>query len=456
MSSALAGGRAAARNLSDWGRLESSLVYSVERPGSVDELSAVLADATGVGRSVALRGAAHSTGGQSYAAGATVIDLRRLDRVPALDRERCEIRVQAGADWAAVTRAAEPLRLGPTTKQEFECFTIGGSIAANAHGKSIDHGPLISGVRSLRVMGADGEVSEVSRDRDPELFRGVVGGYGLLGIIVDATLGLVPDPAVRNAKPVMMDVEELIESYVGALSHDRSRMPLCYGFMDPACKRGFYLAYSIDDEASARGLDELRGHEPPVALFNAFVGVQRRSARARAAAIRATFAASRRPELTLRSRRLLLWEQPPRGLAGSVLQKYVVPVERFASFVRAAREVLESHRRRLPVMTPHFRFVPGDDEAMLPLSPSDGICFILSHLARPGDEDWRRSFADASSALVDAALAEGGRHYLTFDRTASRAQLLRGYPAWDRFVSLKRARDPGRLFTSSFFEAYER
>ncbi|MGH2924059.1 MAG: FAD-binding oxidoreductase [Solirubrobacterales bacterium] len=441
--------------ISDWGGLRRARVAAPRRPASEDELRAALLTAAESGTGVALRGYGHSAGGQSFGDRAAILDLRGLNRVLELDHAARTVRLQGGASWADVTRVAEPVRLGPTTKQEFETFTIGGSIAANAHGKSIDHGPLVGGVSSLRLMKADGSIVTASRNENAELFAATVGGYGLLGVIVEATLELVEDRPVSNEAPVMRDARELIASYIERVQSGREATPLCYGFLDGACRRGFYVAYVYDDDDRRAPLAQLERHEPPPGLFNAFVRVQRRSALARRAALRLTWAASRRSETTLRSRRLLLWDEPPAGLVGTLLQKFVVPVARFADLVERAGEILRRDRHELPVLTPHFRFVPANGEALLSLSPEDGIALILSHLARPGDRRWVSAFERATGELLEAALELGGRHYLTFDSVACREQLLRGYPGWDSFVALKRRHDPDQVFTSSFYERYE-
>ncbi|MBA2545844.1 MAG: FAD-binding oxidoreductase [Solirubrobacterales bacterium] len=444
-----------AATVTDSGGLQCATVPSSPRPASEKELRAVVLAAAASGTGVSLRGYGHSAGGQSFGEGAAMLDLRGLDRVVEFDPQARTIRLQGGASWAALTRAAEPHRLGPTTKQEFETFTIGGSIAANAHGKSVDHGPLIGGVRSLRLMKADGSIVTASRSENADLFAAVAGGYGLFGVIVDATLELVEDRPVRSETPLLLDAPDLIAAYVERLGSRREATPLCYGFLDPACRRGFYVAYVYDGDDREVPLEQLERHEPPPGAFNAFVRIQRRSALARRAALRITWAASRRSETTLRSRRLLLWDEPPAGLAGTLLQKFVVPVARFADLVRRAGQILDRYRGELAVLTPHFRFVPGNDEALLSLAPEDSIAFILSHLARPEDPRWTAAFERATGELLEAALELGGRHYLTFDSVASRSQLLRGYPDWDRFVALKRHHDPDRLFRSNFYERYE-
>ncbi|MBA2342948.1 MAG: FAD-binding oxidoreductase [Thermoleophilaceae bacterium] len=444
----------ASERVTDWGGLEHATVAATARPASEDELVGLVRAAADRGERLSLRGCGHSAGGQSFATGATMLDVRGLDRVLDVDPAARTARVQGGATWAALTPLLEPHRLGPTTKQEFEGFTLGGTVAANAHGKSIDHGPIGSAVRELRLLKADGEVVTLSRERDAELFHAVTGGYGLLGAVLDVELDLVEDRAVENSDLVALEADALAEDYVARVQSDRERMPLCYGFLDVRCERGFYVAYTYVEDRRERDLSELKRHEPAPALFNMLMRAQRHSAAVRRGALRLVRAGARGHDVTLRSRRLLLWDEAPSGLEGSLLQKYVVPAGRFASFLGRAREILRRHGDALPILTPHFRFVPGGDDALLSFAGEDGVCFILSHLTRNGDARWRRAFEAATGELLDACIEEGGSHYLTFDATASRDQLLRAYPQWDEFVALKRRHDPAELFTSSFWERY--
>jgi decaprenylphospho-beta-D-ribofuranose 2-oxidase len=440
--------------VTDWGRLRMATVANTARPSDEDELRELVRYAAEDGRKLTLRGVGHSAGGQSFADGAIMVDVRDLDRIIELDESRRTIRVQGGATWQTLTTVLEPARLGPATKQEFETFTIGGSIAANAHGKSIDHGPMGTSVRELRLLKADGETVTASREQNPELFRAAIGGYGLLGVIVDATLELVEDRPVENSERVFADTQPLIERYIERIHADRENTPLCYGFLDDVFRQGFYVAYTYTGAGRERPLEELERHEPAPALFNLLIALQRRSGFVRRRTLRMMWAATRRPEVTLRSRRLLLWDEPPSALERTLLQKYVVPVGNFTSFVERAGDVLRSHRDELPQVAPHFRFVPGGDEALLPLAPEDAVCLILCHLAKPEDERWRRTFEEVTGELLDACLDAGGHHYLTFDSTATREQLVRAYPRWEEFLAVKRRYDPETTFTSSFYERY--
>ena len=58
------------------------------------------------------------------------------------------------------------------------------------HGRYIGYGPLILSVQSIKIILDDGSVVMASREENSDIFFGAIGGYGGMGVIVEATLSL--------------------------------------------------------------------------------------------------------------------------------------------------------------------------------------------------------------------------------------------------------------------------
>ena len=102
--------------------------------------------------------------------------------------------VDAGVNLDQLMRAALPLGLWvpvlPGTRQ----VTIGGAIACDIHGKNHHSaGSFGNHVRSMDLLTADGEIRQLTPDGpEAELFWATVGGNGLTGIILRATIEMTP------------------------------------------------------------------------------------------------------------------------------------------------------------------------------------------------------------------------------------------------------------------------
>jgi decaprenylphospho-beta-D-ribofuranose 2-oxidase len=443
--------------ITDWGRIESAQVSRIVSVRSEDQLAQTVADAARCGSSVSVRGIAHSAGGQSFCPRAVVLDMRQFNKVLGLDTAACTIRVQSGATWGDITPLLESHGLSVTTKQEFDTFTIGGSLAANVHGKSVDYGPLIEAVDSFRLVKPDGIIISVSPSENAELFSGVLGGFGMLGPIVDATLKLVRDRVVRKCEIARMNLSELCRSYIQRIQAGGNCPPVCYGFLTPDCTRGFYVTYEYvesDGDWRPKG-DALQRDEVKPLIFDVFIELQRRSSWVRNRSLDIMWMTGGGAEETLRSRRLLLWDRPPRVFQGMLLQKYFVPKDCFVDFARSAGRIFDKYPD-LALAANHFRWVPGSAKALLAAAPEDSICMIPCYLARKGDARWTERLRNATHELLNAALELGGRQYLAFDIFANCEQFRRGYKRSPEFLALKRRHDPDVRFSSMLYEKFGR
>ena len=216
----------------------------VARPGSADEVAALLAEATSAGTPVTCAGGQTSTTGASITDRGIVLSLRGMDRVIDLDPKARIARVEPGVFVGELKRAcaAQGLLFAPDPTSEEEC-TVGGAVACNASGaRSLRYGATRPHVRALRVALADGSIAELRR---PSLEKNTVGyalahdpvdwfvgSEGTLGVVVEIELGLLPLPEQVIGLAIPFATEQDAIAFVVAARESRDVHPRCLEFFD--------------------------------------------------------------------------------------------------------------------------------------------------------------------------------------------------------------------------------
>jgi FAD/FMN-containing dehydrogenase len=136
-------------------------------------------------------GLGRSYGDACLNGGGTVVAARGLDRFVAFDEERgllaCEAGVSLGEILAAVAQRGWFLPVVPGTQH----VTVGGAIANDVHGKNHHRaGTFGAHVVELELLRSDVGRVVCSPTVHPELFAATIGGLGLTGIVLAATLRL--------------------------------------------------------------------------------------------------------------------------------------------------------------------------------------------------------------------------------------------------------------------------
>jgi glycolate oxidase len=197
---------------------------AVVLPETVDQVSAVLRYCHSVGLKVVPRGAGTSlSGGALPLNDGIVLGLGRFNRILELDYEnRCAV-VQPGVTNLAISQAAEGrgFYYAPDPSSQIAC-TIGGNVAENSGGvHCLKYGMTTNNLLGVEMVLMDGEVIRLGgKAMDPaglDLLGVVTGSEGLLGVVTEVTVRLLPRPETQRAVLLGFHSVEEAGACVGAV-----------------------------------------------------------------------------------------------------------------------------------------------------------------------------------------------------------------------------------------------
>jgi len=177
------------QTLTGWGNnpRQACNVYRPERPRDVGGIVREAQE-----RSLLARGLGRSYGDAALNESNGVILQTRLNRMLAFDDVEGTLTCEAGLSFAEIIDVFLPrgwfLPVTPGTK----FVTVGGAIAADVHGKNHHRdGSIGNFVQEIELLMASGEVLICSRESNANAFWATIGGMGLTGFILRATIRLM-------------------------------------------------------------------------------------------------------------------------------------------------------------------------------------------------------------------------------------------------------------------------
>ncbi|MFC2947532.1 FAD-binding protein [Virgibacillus sediminis] len=178
------------KQLAGWGNYPKESCY-IYRPETLGELKGLIKDAD-VDSQIAY-GLGRSYGDTALNKDSGVIGTDRLNHFLEFDEEKQTLTCEAGVSLADVIDVFLPRGYFPGVTPGTTYVTIGGAIANDVHGKNHhSDGSFSEYVLSFDLMIADGSIVTCSRTENEELFWATIGGIGLTGIILKATIQLIP------------------------------------------------------------------------------------------------------------------------------------------------------------------------------------------------------------------------------------------------------------------------
>lgn len=201
------------QELSGWGRYPR-LECTAFRPERVRELESALG-AEELPH-VICRGLGRSYGDAAVNAGGGVIDMSRMNRMLRFQEDTAELTCEAGVNLREIADTFVPrgffLPVTPGTK----FVTVGGAIANDVHGKNHHKAGTFSNfLTSILLLLPSGERIACSRSENEDVFWATIGGVGLTGIIIEATISLkaIPSAYVRVDYEQAKDLHDALQRF---------------------------------------------------------------------------------------------------------------------------------------------------------------------------------------------------------------------------------------------------
>jgi len=189
---------------------------AVTLPGSEDEVCRILALCHRLGVPVVARGAGTGlSGGALPHANGVLLSMARFMRIVEVDALARTARVQPGVRNLAISEAVAPLGLyyAPDPSSQIAC-SIGGNVAENSGGvHCLKYGLTVHNILALRFATIAGEMLEIGAPAldapGYDLLALVTGSEGMLGVVTEVTVKLLPKPqAARCVLAAFPSIEQ--------------------------------------------------------------------------------------------------------------------------------------------------------------------------------------------------------------------------------------------------------
>jgi len=421
----------------NWTGDERCMPVAIERPASLDQLSAAIAGTRSKGLPVRVAGAGHSFSDIVCSDG-LLLKLDRMAGVLDIDRSAGLVRAQGGITLRELSRRLVAEGLALANQGDIDVQTLAGAISTATHGTGARLPNISAQVAELKLVLADGSTLVCSSTREEAAFRAARVALGSLGAIAEVTMRCVPAFTLRgvDAPAPLADTLERFEEL--ALGNDHFEF-----FVFPHAKTALTRTNNRSEE-EPRPRGRVRAYADDVLLTNHAFELLCRTGRRFPARIPqinrlvTRLAGSR--ERVDRSAEIFA---TPR-LVRFTEMEYALPRERTPEAVRSVMEVIEQRGFAVPFPI-EVRTVAPDD-AFLSTAAGRESGFVAVHMYR--QMPWQPYFRAVESIMLKL----GGRPHWGKRHFQMAATLRPRYPDWDRFQAVRARMDPDGRFANPWTE----
>ncbi|MCD1116386.1 FAD-binding oxidoreductase [Chryseobacterium turcicum] len=421
----------------------------------ISQLKQVIQYAREKNLKISIAGAQHSMGGHSIYPKGILLNMLPYKHME-LDQKHNILTIGSGALWEDAINYLDKYGKSVAVMQAFSSFSIGGSMSVNGHGWQKNLPPISSSVVSFTLMNDKGEIINCSREENPELFKLVIGGYGLFGIILDVKLKVVDNVALKY-KSVAMNSDEYVSYYKKYITENEN-VNLVFGrlrisdkkFLDEAT-----IIYFEKSNTKALSLDQqhTKNKEIRRVIFRSSVdseyGKRLRWDLETGMNTILNNSVFTRNEL-LNGHVSLIENKDPNST--DLLHEYFIPERKFNQFIKDIRPILKDSEVDLLNIT--IRAVDKDEDSYMNYAREHVFGFVLLFNQKKTTQQ-ENAMKILTNKLVDMTIKNEGTFYLPYRLHINKAKMRKVYPQADSFFELKRKYDPQEIFENKFYLHYK-
>jgi FAD/FMN-containing dehydrogenase len=429
---------------------------AVETPRSTEEIPELVGRARDRGLRLKPAGGRHSFN-NSVRTRDVLVDLRHLDRVGPVDRDRGTATLEAGTTLARAIVALDAEGLHFPSLGSYSAQSIAGAIATSTHGSSLRHGCLSDIVLGLEAVTADGRVVRLSGD-DP-LLRALRAGLGQLAIVTRVEIACVPAfwltcsvtplpeeegfaTAVRRAREAeylnMLWLPYTGRTVVRTLTRVEAstRNATAAGQADAALRRNRLTNTAVDLAHFFAG--------------HAFLRLPRLLGRRYSGLIRDDYLADE--GCVDKSYNLFRYDKYHEPTSNHYLRlifntEHALDVASLEPALREVRDVLRAYAskgRYINYPRIHVRFCPRSDRTLVGLNAGRDTAYVGLYIVA---SIRHRPQIEVAEAVERVLIAHGGRPHWGKYRYARSDLYKQTYAGWPEFVRLRAELDPLGVFS---------
>jgi FAD/FMN-containing dehydrogenase len=376
---------------SNWSGSVTCQPRQIAMPQSEADVAALVQQAADMRQVVRVTGSGHSFL-PLCATDDVLVSLDHLAGVESVNRERLEATVFAGTKLHALGEPLSAHGLALANQGDIDRQSLAGAISTGTHGTGRSLGSLSTQVVGLRIVTADGELLDLSLDRDPDIMAAARVSLGALGVTTAIRLRLVP--AYRLHEKLWQEpIEECLARLDERIAATRHFEFFWYQATD--------LTHAKALDSTDRAPDELTDR-PGERIDHSY----------------AIFPTSRENRFNE--------------------MEYSVPAEQGPVCFRAIRELMRTRHAHVtwPV---EYRTLAADE---IDLSTSQGRETVTLSIHQSNTQEHRAFFADAEAIFRH----HQGRPHWAKMHSLRAAELAPLYPRWEYFQNVRRKLDPRGMF----------